>query len=156
MTKFAGATCKTEITIAYGSDFDFLEKMTDALRVSGSMASVVSTKQWSSTGQESMRDFVAIIVLHEAICRTQNNEEIGLGLIEEILGTLGGQDHILQTQKILLCAADNEFIIGSFSELHGISREVLEPDNLGICNWSIYRFNTFGKNPLRTRNNTFH
>lgn len=134
MAKFSGSTCKTEITIAYGSDFDFLENMTDALQVSGSLVSTVSTKQWSISGQESMRDFVAIIVLHEEICRTQNNEQIGLSLVDEILDTLCGNDHILHTQKIVLCAADNEFVIGSFSELHGISREVLEPDNLGICN----------------------
>ncbi len=156
MSKFPGLSCKTEITIAYGNDFEFLDTMTQALVISGSIVSPVSSKIWSTSGLESMLTYTALIVLHDDICRQKTSEEVGLSIMDDIEGTLGGKESPLTTQQILICAASNEIVIRTFSELHKIPRLALEPPLLGTACWSIQRFNSFGKNPLKTRLTTFH
>jgi len=156
MPKFAGLSCKTEITIAYGIDFDFLEIMTQALLVSGGVVSPVSSKVWASTGTESIFRYVGLIILHEDICKQEATENIGLSMIDEIEGTLSGKESPLLTQNLLICASNNEIVISAFSELHKIPRIILEPPHLGIACWSIERFNTFGKNPFKVKPTTYH
>jgi hypothetical protein len=148
--------CKTNVTIAHGNDLDFLEIMIEALLISGSAASPVASKKWSSTGLESILTYVALIILHDDISRQQTSEQIGLSIMNDIEGTLSGKESPLVTQNILICAASNEIVISTFSELYKIPRIVLEPTILGSSCWSIERCNSFGKNPIKTKLITYH